>query len=72
MSLDAAHPLVTAADPSPSRVAIGREMWDAFRGQLTPEERRVAELRSQGGEWAEIARELGGTPRPAASSSRGP
>ena len=61
VSLEAGAPLVTAADPSPSRVAIGREMWDAFRGRLTAEERRVAELRSQGREWAEIARELGGT-----------
>lgn len=61
VSLDAGAPLVPAADPSPSRVAIGREMWDALRGRLTPEERRMAELRSQGHEWAEIARELGGT-----------
>ena len=52
-----------AADPSPSRIAIGREMLDAFRGRLTAEERRVADLRSQGCEWAEIARELGGTPQ---------
>jgi hypothetical protein len=63
VSLDAGAPLVPAADPSPSRFAIGREMWEAFRGRLTPEEWRVAELRSQGREWAEIARELGGTPQ---------
>jgi RNA polymerase sigma-70 factor (ECF subfamily) len=61
VSLDAGAPLVPAADPSPSRVAIGRELWEAFRGRLTPDERRVAELRSQGREWAEIARDLGGT-----------
>jgi RNA polymerase sigma-70 factor (ECF subfamily) len=63
VSLDAGAPLVPAADPSPSRVAIGREVWDALRGRLTTEERRVAELRSLGSEWAEIARELGGTPQ---------
>ena len=54
---------MAAADPSPSRIAIGRETWDAFRGRLTPEERRLADLRSQGCEWAEIAQELGGTPQ---------
>jgi RNA polymerase sigma-70 factor (ECF subfamily) len=63
VSLDAGAPHVPAADPSPSRVAIGRELWDAFRGRLTPEEQRVADLRSQGSEWSEIARELGGTPQ---------
>jgi RNA polymerase sigma-70 factor (ECF subfamily) len=61
VSLDAGAPLVPAAEPSPSRVAMGRELWEAFRARLTTEERRVAELRSQGREWAEIARELGGT-----------
>jgi RNA polymerase sigma-70 factor (ECF subfamily) len=61
VSLDAEAPFVPAADASPSRIAIGREMWEALRGQLTPEELRVADRRSQGREWAEIARELGGT-----------
>jgi RNA polymerase sigma-70 factor (ECF subfamily) len=61
VSLDANTPAVVATDPSPSRIAIGREMWDAFRARLTDEERRLADLRSQGCEWAEIARELGGT-----------
>jgi RNA polymerase sigma-70 factor (ECF subfamily) len=63
VSLDAGTPLLPAAEPSPSRVAIGRETWDALRGRLTLEERRLADLRSQGCEWAEIARELGGTPQ---------
>jgi RNA polymerase sigma-70 factor (ECF subfamily) len=52
-----------AADPSPSRIAIGREMLDAFRGKLTDEERQLADLRSHGCEWAEIARQLGGSPQ---------
>jgi RNA polymerase sigma-70 factor (ECF subfamily) len=56
-------PPILAADPSPSRIAIGRETLDAFRGRLTVEERRLADLRSQGCDWAEIARELGGTPQ---------
>jgi RNA polymerase sigma-70 factor (ECF subfamily) len=63
VSLDEGVPQVAAADPSPSRIAIGREMLDAFRGRLSVEERRLADLRSQGCEWAEIAREIGGTPQ---------
>jgi RNA polymerase sigma-70 factor (ECF subfamily) len=63
VSLDAGASLVPAAEPSPSRVAIGRETWEAFRARLSPEDLRVADLRSQGREWAEIARELGGTPQ---------
>src|SRR5215471_5255790 len=31
-----------AADPSPSRLAIGRELLDAFQGRLSAEERRMA------------------------------
>lgn len=48
--------------PSPSRVIEGRELLDSFRTRLTEEERRLADLRGQGREWAEIARDLGGTP----------
>jgi hypothetical protein len=33
-----------------------------LRRRLTDEERRLTELRGQGLGWAEIARELGGTP----------
>jgi RNA polymerase sigma-70 factor (ECF subfamily) len=62
VSLDTAATPVAATGPSPSRIAIGREILDAFRGRLTAEERRLADLRAQGCEWAEIARELGGTP----------
>jgi RNA polymerase sigma factor (sigma-70 family) len=63
VSLDQDAPAVAASDPSPSRIAIGREMLDAFRGRLTAEERRLADLRAHGFEWAEIAREVGGTPQ---------
>ena len=52
-----------ATDPSPSRLAIGRELLDAFRSRLSAEERRMADLRSSGREWAEIAADLGGTPQ---------
>jgi RNA polymerase sigma-70 factor (ECF subfamily) len=64
VSLDADNkPELPATDPSPSQVAIGREMLEAFRGRLTAEERGLADLRSQGCAWIEIARELGGTPQ---------
>jgi RNA polymerase sigma-70 factor (ECF subfamily) len=48
-------------DPSPSRVAAGKELLGEFRQRLTDEERRLAELRTQGRAWDEIAAELGGT-----------
>jgi RNA polymerase sigma-70 factor (ECF subfamily) len=63
VSLHEGIPHAVAADPSPSRIAIGREMLDAFRGKLTEEERQLADLRSQGCDWAEIARQLGGSPQ---------
>jgi RNA polymerase sigma-70 factor (ECF subfamily) len=63
VSLDATLPPMKAADPSPSRVAIGREVLEAFRGRLTPEELRLADLRAQGFAWDEIAREFGRTPQ---------
>ena len=53
---------VEAATPTPSQVAEGREMLAVFRGRLNEEERRLADLRSQGQEWIDIAREMGGTP----------
>jgi RNA polymerase sigma-70 factor (ECF subfamily) len=52
-----------AAEPSPSRVVAGRELLEEFRRRLTAEERQLADLRAQGFEWAEIAVQLGGTPR---------
>ena len=47
---------------SPSRVASGREILAEIRRRLTEEERQVADLRSEGYDWSEIARKLGGTP----------
>jgi RNA polymerase sigma factor (sigma-70 family) len=52
-----------ASDPSPSRLAIGRELLADFRNRLSIEERQMADLRSAGSEWAQIAAELGGTPQ---------
>jgi RNA polymerase sigma-70 factor (ECF subfamily) len=46
-------------EPSPSRCVEAKELLAAVRARLTPEERRLADLRQQGLEWAEIAEQLG-------------
>src|SRR5262249_9745446 len=51
-----------ARDGSPSAQVAGRELLEAARRRLSPEERRLLELRQDGREWADIARELGGSP----------
>jgi len=50
------------AGPSPSRVVAFRELLESVRTRLSPEERRLAELRGDGRSWAEIAGEVGGHP----------
>jgi RNA polymerase sigma-70 factor (ECF subfamily) len=51
----------SAAVPSPSRLVAGRELLEEVLRRLSEEERRLADLRAQGCEWAEIAARLGGT-----------
>jgi RNA polymerase sigma-70 factor (ECF subfamily) len=51
----------SAAVPSPSRLVAGRELLEEFRRRLSEAERRLADLRAQGCDWAEIAARLGGT-----------
>ena len=43
------------------QIAAGRDLLEALRGRLTPEERELADRRGAGQEWAEIAAALGGT-----------
>ena len=38
-----------------------RALWEEVRRRLSEEERRLADLRAQGCDWAEIAARLGGT-----------
>jgi RNA polymerase sigma-70 factor (ECF subfamily) len=52
---------VASPTPGPSAVAEGRELLAEFRRRLSDEERRLADLRANGREWADIAREVGGT-----------
>jgi len=58
-SLDAVD--LAATTPSPSQVVEGREMLAAFRERLSSEERKLADLRAAGREWADIAQDVGGT-----------
>jgi RNA polymerase sigma-70 factor (ECF subfamily) len=52
---------LAAASPSPSRIVAGRELLAEVRRLLSPEERRLADLRGLGQAWDDIAAELGGT-----------
>src|SRR4051812_14712870 len=51
-----------APGDSPSQLAAGRDLLEAFRKRLTEDERALADLRSQGREWTEIAAERGENP----------
>ncbi len=50
------------AEPTPSRVVAGRDLLEAVRARLTPDERQLADRRALGQEWGPIAAELGGSP----------
>jgi RNA polymerase sigma-70 factor (ECF subfamily) len=51
-----------ARDASPSQQVALQDLVEEARRRLTPEERRIQELRQQGLEWAEIAAQVGGSP----------
>jgi RNA polymerase sigma-70 factor (ECF subfamily) len=53
---------LTAADPTPSRQVAARELLAEAHKRLSEEERRLVEMRNQGRDWADIARELGEGP----------
>lgn len=53
---------VAYSESTPSQVVANRELLAAVMGRLSTEERYISERRSQGYEWSDIARELGGTP----------
>jgi RNA polymerase sigma-70 factor (ECF subfamily) len=52
-----------AQSPSPSREVEWRELLQQFRERLTDDERRLADARAQGQQWADIAAEVGGDAR---------
>jgi RNA polymerase sigma-70 factor (ECF subfamily) len=47
--------------PTPSRMLEGQDLLARFQRGLTEEERRLADLRSQGMTWPQIAEHVGGT-----------
>jgi RNA polymerase sigma-70 factor (ECF subfamily) len=57
---DAALAHIAKNDPSPSEQVGGRELLERLRAELTEEERQLAELRSEGLPWDEIADRIGG------------
>jgi RNA polymerase sigma factor (sigma-70 family) len=50
-----------ARGPTPSETVIGSELIHEFRKRMTREEWDLADRRSQGLQWDQIAREVGGT-----------
>ena len=58
---DPAHLDGRSTAPSPSRLVVGRELLAEVNRRLSEEERRLAELRTDGCEWTEIAARVGGT-----------
>ena len=48
--------------PAPLVSLAGRELLDEVRRRLSDEERRIADRRGEGHDWAAIAKEIGGTP----------
>jgi RNA polymerase sigma factor (sigma-70 family) len=59
--LDVQEGTLAAQIETPSRLASGRELLEKFRERLSEEERRIADLRAKGHDWAAVAAELGGT-----------
>jgi RNA polymerase sigma-70 factor (ECF subfamily) len=53
---------LAAPDAAPSEQCAGAELLQEFRRRLSEEERRIADLRVQGHDWAAVAAALGGTP----------
>jgi RNA polymerase sigma-70 factor (ECF subfamily) len=57
----AALDAVAESDPSPSRVAAGRDLLAEVQRRLTDEERELADLRGRGLTWDEVVARVGGT-----------
>ncbi len=57
---EAAGRLVSAGE-SPSKLVAQRDLLQEIERRLSPDERRILELRNEGHEWTTIALELGGS-----------
>jgi hypothetical protein len=62
LSLGPEHEELNGNGDRPSGLVGAKELLAEIRKRLSDEERRLADLRSQGWEWAAIAAEVGGTP----------
>jgi RNA polymerase sigma factor (sigma-70 family) len=51
---------LVSPQPSPSQLVANRELLQEFRKKLSDDERQLADQRSQGRSWAEIAKGAGG------------
>jgi RNA polymerase sigma factor (sigma-70 family) len=51
---------LAGTNPSPSRLVAAQEIWQQVRSHLSPEELQLAELRSEGLAWEDIAARLAG------------
>jgi RNA polymerase sigma factor (sigma-70 family) len=51
-----------ASDPTPSQEVAGQELLEEFRKRLSADERYLADQRSLGRDWAQIAADQGGSP----------
>ena len=59
---DAGAERIAGQDPTPSRDLAARELLEEALRRLSPEEKRILDCREQGGQWAQIAAELGSSP----------
>jgi RNA polymerase sigma factor (sigma-70 family) len=48
--------------PTPSRDVAAREILEEALRRLSPDEKKILDFREQGGQWAQIATELGSSP----------
>jgi RNA polymerase sigma-70 factor (ECF subfamily) len=51
---------LAAPGPCPSREVAARDLLQAVRSRLSPDELRILEMRSEGHDWAAVAGRLGG------------
>jgi RNA polymerase sigma-70 factor (ECF subfamily) len=56
-------PAIPDRAPGPERHAVGRELLGLLLDRLDAPERELAQRRAVGQTWADIARDLGGTPQ---------
>ena len=59
---DAGAARIAGHEPTPSRDLAARELLEEALRRLSPDEKRILDYREQGGQWVQIATELGSSP----------